>query len=87
MDLNAQKFEQMQKKINDLNVKKLASESEFKKVSEELEECKNKIKEIYGVEINDFASAIETMKNEYQSKMKKLEELVNEAELKITGDK
>lgn len=86
MDLNAQKFEQIQKKINDLNVKKLASESEFKKVSEEFEECKNKIKEIYGVEINDFASAIETMKNEYQLKMNKLEELVNEAELKI-GDK
>ncbi|MBR4315939.1 MAG: hypothetical protein IKP65_03080 [Alphaproteobacteria bacterium] len=76
----------MQKKINDLNVKKLASESELKKVTEELEDCKNKIKEIYGVEINDFASAIETMKNEYKTQIDELSELVKEAESKI-GDK
>lgn len=86
MESSTQKFEQMQKKINDLNVKKLASESELKKVTEELEECKNKIKEVYGVEINDFASAIETMKNEYKTKINELSELVKEAESKI-GDK
>lgn len=80
---DSQKFEEMQKKINDLNVRKLASESELKKVSEELEECKKKIKDVYGVEINDFASAIETMKQEYDSKMNELNELVTEAENKI----
>ena len=40
---------------------------------------------MYGVEIKDFASAIETMKKERDAKLNELERLVSEAEEKIGG--
>lgn len=76
-------FESLKRKIDDLNVKKMASESESKRLEEELNECKKEIKEVYGVEIEDFASAIEEMKKQYSLKLNELKELVLEAEQKI----
>lgn len=80
---NNEKFQQLKKKIDALNVRKLASESQAKRLEEELEKSKSQIKKVYGVEINDFAKAIETMKKEYESKIFELENMVAEAETKI----
>lgn len=82
---NNEKFETLKKKINDLKIRKLASESEAKRLSDELEKSKAEIKQVYGVEIEDFANAIETMKIEYDNKLNELEQLVSKAEEKI-GD-
>lgn len=78
-----EKFEQLKKKIDNLNVRKLAAESEAKRLEEELEKSKQDIKDVYNVEISDFANAIEVMKKEYQEKLIELEELVKEAESKM----
>ena len=78
-----EKLEQLKKKIDALNVRKLASESEAKRLEEELEKSKKEIKDTYNVDIKDFANAIEVMKNEYQEKLAELEELVSEAEKKM----
>ena len=75
----------MKKKVDSIKVKKLGREAEVKRLSEELEKCKREIKEVYGVEIKDFASAIETMKKERDAKLNELERLVTEAEEKIGG--
>ena len=80
---NNERFEKLKKKIDELNLRKLASESEAKRLQEELEKNKIEIKEVYGVEINDFANAIETMKQEYENKLNELEGLVSQAEEKI----
>ena len=80
---NNEKFEQLKKKIDNLNVRKLASESEAKRLEEELEKSKKEIKDVYNVDIKDFANAIEVMKKEYQEKLAELEELVSEAEKKM----
>ena len=82
---DSEKFESLKKKVDSIKVKKLASETEVKRLSEELEKCKREIKEVYGVEIKDFASAIETMKKERDAKLNELERLVSEAEEKIGG--
>ena len=82
---DSEKFETLKKKVDSIKVKKLAAESEAKRLSDELEKCKAEIKESYGVEITDFANAIETMKKERDAKLTELERLVSEAEEKIGG--
>ena len=82
---DSEKFESLKKKVDSIKVKKLAIEAEVKRLSEELEKCKQEIKDVYGVEIKDFASAIETMKKERDAKLNELERLVSEAEEKIGG--
>ena len=82
---DSEKFESLKKKVDSIKVKKLASEAEAKRLSEELEKCKQEIKDVYGVEIKDFASAIETMKKESDAKLNERERLVSEAEEKIGG--
>lgn len=80
---NNEKFQQLKKKIDNLNVRKLASESQAKRLEQELQKSKLEIKQIYGVQINDFAKAIETMKKQYESNLMELEKMVLEAEIKI----
>ena len=87
METDAEKFERMKKRVDDIRVKKMAAESEAKRLSEELEECKKKIKSTYGVEIEDFAKAIETLKIERDKKMQELERLLSEAEQKLEACK
>lgn len=82
---DSEKFESLKKKVDSIKVKKLTSEAEAKRLSEELEKCKQEIKDVYGVEIKDFASAIETMKKERDAKLNELEGLVAEAEKNIGG--
>lgn len=82
---DAERFESLKKKVDSIKVKKLAAESEAKRLSDELEKCKSEIKDTYGVEIKDFATAIETMKKERDAKLNELERLVSEAEDKMGG--
>lgn len=80
-----ERFEALKKKVDSLKVRKIASENEVKRLSGEFEQCKAGIREKYGVEVEDLAGAIETMKKEREAKMRELEELVSEAEQKIGG--
>lgn len=82
---DSEKFETLKKKVDSLKLKKMAAEAEAKRLSDELEKCKSEIKQVYGVEITDFAKAIEVMKKERQSKLDDLEKMVAEAEEKIGG--
>ena len=61
----------------------MASESEYNRLNEELNNIKKDIKDVYGVEIEEFASAINIMKEKYTSTLNELEILVSEAEEKI----
>lgn len=77
---NSEKLEQLNRRINDLRVKKIASEKEVERLEKELEDKKNEIKNKYGVEIADFQAAIDVMKKEYDNKMAELEKSVENAE-------
>jgi len=79
----AEKFESLKKRVDSIKVKRLAAEAEVKRLTDELEKSKKEIKDTYGVEITDFAQAIETMKKERDAKLAELEKLVAEAEEKI----
>lgn len=78
-----EELENLKKKIDDLKVKKMASEAENSRLEKELNGHKKCIKEVYGVEIEDFSEAIETMKKELNKKIRMLTELVTEAERKL----
>lgn len=78
-----EELENLKKKIDDLKVKKMASEAENSRLEKELNSHKKCIKEVYGVEIEDFSEAIETMKKELNKKIRMLTELVTEAERKL----
>lgn len=80
---DVENFEQLKNKIDALKVKKMASETYVKRLTEELDNCKKEIKDEYHVEIEDFANAIDTMKKEYENKLKELVSLVEDAEQKI----
>jgi predicted nucleic acid-binding Zn-ribbon protein len=82
---DSEKFESLKQRVDSIKVKRLAAEAEAKRLSEELEKSKKEIKDTYGVEITDFAQAIETMKKERDAKLTELEKLVSEAEEKIGG--
>ena len=82
-----EKFETLKKKIDNLNVKKMAAQSEYKRFEEQFNKTKSQIKEVYKVEIEDFAKAIEIMKSEYESKLNELETLVSQAETKMENKK
>ena len=82
---DSDRFEQLKMRVDAVRVKKMAAEAEAQRLSGELEEAKKAIKDAYGVEITDFAEAIETMRKEYQTALAELEEAVSEAERKIGG--
>ena len=77
---DVEKFEELKKRVDALKVKKLAAENEKKRLAEELDKIKGEIKETYGVSIEDFASAIETLKEEQAKQLQRLEQLVDDAE-------
>lgn len=78
-----EKFEDLKNRIDTLKVKKLAAENEKKRLADELDKIKDEIKQAYGVGIEDFASAIETLKEEQEKQLQKLEELVDNAEKQV----
>lgn len=77
---DVERFEELKKRVDSLKVRKLAAENEKKRLTDELDKIKNEIKDAYSVSIEDFASAIETLREEQARQLQKLEQLVNEAE-------
>ena len=80
---NVENFENLKKRIDELKVKNLTNLKEKERLEGESCKIKEKIKEVYGVEIEDFNSAIETLEKEKEIKMKRLQELLNESEEKL----
>lgn len=76
-------LENAKKAIDELKIKNIAHINEKKRLEEELDKIKKEIKEIYDVEIEDFNSAIETMKKEQEILLNKLNNLIKEATEKL----
>ena len=76
-------LDDLNKRIESLKVRKMASENENERLIKELENCKKEVKEKYGVEIDGFSNAINLVKDNYIKKMEKLSLLLDEAEKKI----
>ena len=60
---NVENFENLKKRIDELKVKNLTNLKEKERLEGELCKIKEKIKEVYGVEIEDFNSAITELKD------------------------
>lgn len=84
MSNEVEKLSDLNKRIEALKVRKMASEKEKERLEEELNTCKLEVKEKYGVEIEDFNDAINVAKDNYIKKINELNKLVSEAESKIS---
>lgn len=76
-------LENAKKKVDELKIKNIANTNEKKRLESELQSIKEEIKLTYGVEIEDFNSAIEVMEKEQSILMEKLKNLIEEASEKI----
>lgn len=76
-------LENAKKKVDELKIKNIANTNEKKRLESELQNIKEEIKSTYGVEIEDFNSAIEVMEKEQSILMEKLKNLIEEASEKI----
>ena len=76
-------LENAKKRVDELKIKNIANANEKQRLEEELQKIKEEIKSIYGVEIEDFNSAIEVMEKEQNVLMEKLKNLIEEASEKI----
>lgn len=76
-------LENAKKKVDELKIKNIANTNEKKRLESELQSIKEEIKSTYGVEIEDFNSAIEVMEKEQSILMEKLKNLIEEASEKI----
>ena len=77
------KFEQLKSEIEELKIKKISNEREKERLEKELEDQKRKIKDMYGVEIEDFENAIVELQNEFDSKYEKLKLQIDECKEKL----
>ncbi len=80
---NIQEFEKLKKEIENLRVKRLSDEREKEKLEKELEDLKLKIKEIYGVEIEDFEKAIADLQTEFDKNYEELKLQLQECKSKL----
>lgn len=76
-------LENAKKRVDELKIKNIANANEKKRLERELQKIKEEIKSTYGVEIEDFNSAIEVMEKEQNVLMEKLKNLIEEASEKI----
>ena len=76
-------LENAKKRVDELKIKNIANANEKKRLEDELDKIKEEIKREYGVEIEDFNSAIEVMEKEQGVLMNKLKSLIQEATEKI----
>lgn len=76
-------LENAKKRVDELKIKNIANANEKKRLEDELDKIKEEIKRVYGVEIEDFNSAIEVMEKEQDVLMNKLKFLIQEATEKI----
>ena len=67
-----EEFESLKKTIEEIKVKRISDIREKERLEKEFEELKAEIKDIYGVEIQDFENAIESLKSELDDNMRLL---------------
>ena len=82
-DDSIREFEELKKQIEELKVRRLGELREKERLESELAELKAKIKEVYGVEIEDFDAAIQTLKAELSETMAKLKQKLQECKSKM----
>ena len=77
------KFEQLKSDIEELKIKRLSNEREKERLEKELEDQKKKVKEIYGVAIEDFEKAILELQKEFDLKYDELKNQIEECKQKL----
>lgn len=78
-----EEFESLKKTIEEIKVKRISDMREKERLEKEFEELKAEIKDIYGVEIQDFENAIESLKSELDGNMRLLREKIAECKNKM----
>ena len=78
-----EEFESLKKTIEEIKVKRISDMREKERLEKEFEELKAEIKDIYGVEIQDFENAIEGLKSELDDNMRLLREKIAECKAKM----
>lgn len=78
-----EEFESLKKTIEEIKVKRISDMREKEHLEKEFEELKAEIKDIYGVEIQDFENAIESLKSELDDNMRLLKEKIAECKNKM----
>lgn len=78
-----EEFESLKKTIEEIKVKRISDIREKERLEKEFEELKAEIKNIYGVEIQDFENAIEGLKSELDDNMRLLREKIAECKNKM----
>ena len=76
MSDHVQEYENLKKTIDDLKVKRLSDLREKERLEKEFEDLKAEIKEVYGVEIQDFEKAINDLNNELEKDLAELKEKI-----------
>ena len=76
MSDHVQEYENLKKTIDDLKVKRLSDLREKERLEKEFEDLKAEIKEVYGVEIQDFEKAINDINKELEKDLAELKEKI-----------
>lgn len=76
MSDHVQEYENFKKTIDDLKVKRLSDIREKERLEKEFEDLKAEIKEVYGVEIQDFEKAINDLNKELEKDLAELKEKI-----------
>lgn len=83
MSDHVQEYEKLKKMIDEIKVKRLSDLREKERLEKEFEDLKNEIKEVYGVEIQDFEKAINDLKEELEKDLADLKEKINKCKEKM----
>lgn len=79
MDENpVQEYESLKSQIDELKVKRLSDLREKERLEAEFEDLKAEILKVYGVKIEDFEKAIEALKVDLETNLKKLKEKIED---------
>ena len=78
-----EEFESLKKTIEEIKVKRISDIREKERLEKAFDELKAEIKDIYGVEIQDFENAIESLKSELDDNMRLLREKIAECKNKM----
>lgn len=76
-------FERLKGEVEDLRVKRLAAVREQERLEGELAEIRNEIKEAYGVELEDFDSAITELEATYAKECAELAAAIDDCKQKL----
>ena len=85
MSSPVEEFETLKGEIDDLKVRQMAAQREKERLEKELEELKTRVKEEYGVEIEDFEKAIAQLRGELAEGVESLKKAVARCKEKMEG--